>query len=582
MDSTNASRDMHRAMDFLGYSLPIPIQTLEVDCDGDMMQTYHIKPTDWLKHWMNEQPELLAGWSGNPNDTFESLWKMFQVHQPNHSVFSRHAERLNTVIPILLHGDEGRAVKRTNYLVLSMETPFGSLNDPTLRCTCCGDLAGRAGIKSYGCDMCAVDEKFMERCRKQTTNLKGHSYLSHWLLFGMGGWIYKRFPHVVDTLVSELAKDLKSLVEDGINTNGGQVFGALVAVKGDLDFHKKLMALERSYANVGTVRSIPCCHLCLAGSPGVPFEDYSETPEWLRTMGEKRPWSIEDPPAMPTVPFDDSFPENLLQLDMFHVVKVGVARDVIGGVLILLLRLKFFDFEDDYINLDARFCRAHKHFSLWCLANHRCSGLRSFSKLFFNVKTLISAPWCSSKGSDSMLLLEWLRHVLQIQLQHPTVEGHTALLKTMLQVVQATLSLRMLSKHRLWLERKCARACYVHAMTLLRGYAVLGQQAVQLRIRAFLQKPKHHSLHHIASYLKMELEKGASLILSPQAYGCEMNEDFMGRIARLSRRAGFKLCDLRVMQRYFIKINCLLKKRLDNRTKKVRTMWCKRWRPNAY
>ena len=578
--STNASRDVHQfVMNSMGYSLPIPIETLDVDCGGEPTTTYYIKPEHWVQHWMNEQPELLTGFSGNPQENCRAFWKCYQVHQPGHYIFEKHAGRLDQVIPIILHGDEGRAVKRTNYLVLSLESPLGSLDDPTTKCTCDQSLAGRAGLPSYGCDIGAVSEEFVTACGKQSTNYKGHSYLAHWLLFGMGGWIYKRFPHVVDSLVSRIAASLKTLFEDGVSTNRGQIYAALIGVKGDLDFHKKLMYLERCYANVGTVRNISCCHLCMAGKEGVCFEDYAETPEWIRTMGLERPWSTEDPPSMASVPYDESFPENLLQLDLFHVLKVGVARDIIGGVLVFLLRLGFFDDEDDYVNLDARFERAYKHFRLWCLTVQKSPGLRSFSKHFFNMKTLISAPWCSSKGSDSMLLLEWLRHVLEIQIQNPTVQGHTALLKVMLQVVQAALSLRMLAKHKLWLPRSCAKTFYVHVMTLLRGYAVLGKKSIDLKIRAFLQKPKHHSLHHLAIFVKMELEKGAPLILSPQAFACEMNEDFMGRISRLSRRVGFKLCDLRVIHRYFIKVKVLLKKRLDKRTNKVRSVWCKKWRP---
>ena len=54
---------------------------------------------------------------------------------------------------------------------------------------------------------------------------------------------------------------------------------------------------------------------------------------------------------------------------------------------------------------------------------------------------------------------------------------------------------------------------------------------------------------------------GASLVRNPTITSCDVNEDFLGRITRLSKRVGFRLVDLRDIQRYFLKINCLLRKR---------------------
>ena len=68
------------------------------------------------------------------------------------------------------------------------------------------------------------------------------------------------------------------------------------------------------------------------------------------------------------------------------------------------------------------------------------------------MKSLLSAPWASSKGSDSVLLLKWLQHTLRVNLNCPTVPGYESLLESMLQVVDAALGIRMIHLHRLWLE----------------------------------------------------------------------------------------------------------------------------------
>ena len=561
---TNASRDIHAKFSKLGYSLPIDIKTLThrlETSDTKELTTYHIEPTDWIRHWMNECPELLGG-QGDPFKNFKAFWKTYQVQHPGHEIFQRHLDQLDRVVPLLLHGDEGRAVKRTNYLVMSMESPLGSLHDPNLHCDCSKAMAHRSGIPSYGEDIGALPGDLVHLARQQVTNYKGHSYLSHWLLFGVGGWFYKKHPSIVDDLFKAIATNLQSLFEKGVSLSDGSViYGAVVAIKGDLDFHKKSMALTRSYANVGQVSENKICHACMAGAPGCQFEDYSEIPQWQSSMFIERPWDQSQTPVLSKIPYDQSCPEQILQWDIFHVFKLGVARDIIGGVLILLLRLGFFDYVGSTVNIDDRFKRAHAMFQLWCVANGRSAGLHSFSKAYFNMKTLISAPWSSSKGSDSMLLLEWLIFTLRLNILSPHVDGHSALLKEMLQVCESGLDMKMIHSHGVWLERGCARRLYVSLMTCLRGYSLLGQRASQLRVRAFIQKPKQHALHHVALSLKNQLQQGASLICNPQVMACEMCEDYMGRISRLSRKVGFKLCDLRVCQRYFFKVTALLNRR---------------------
>ena len=527
---------------------------------------------DWVRHWMNHSPDLLGGYSGDALSNFEAFWRVYQMEHPGHSVFTQHMHRLNRVVPLLLHGDEGRAVKRTNYLVMSMESPLGSLADPNIRCDCCEALRCRRNLPTYGVEnIGAISTATLETARKQLTNYKGHSFLSKWLLFGVGGWVYKKHPEIVEYLMEAITENLTQLFVDGVTLDSGeQVFGAVIAIKGDLDFHKKTMNLTRSYANVGTRNEREICHACLAGGEVYKFEDYSERPQWEASIYVSRPWSLDDAPVFSRIPYDGACPEQIVHWDLFHVHKLGVCRDAIGGILILLLRLGFFDYAGSTVNIDDRFKRAHSMFSLWCSSNRKSPGLRSFSKAFFNMKSLVSAPWVSSKGSDSMLLLEWLRFTLKLNIANPIVGGHESLLSNMLQLCESCLDLRMVHRHKLFLERMCAIRLYVSIMTVLRSYTVLAKKSITLRVRAFVQKPKQHALHHIAHCLKRRLEQGCTLIDSPQMSSCEGNEDYVGRISRLSRRVSFKLCDLRVCHRYFFKITALLQKRRRLKTKPSR------------
>ena len=558
----NAERDMRAIFNDLGYSLPIPINRLEHHGEETkQLFTYHICPQDWIRHWMESNPELLGG-NGNPHENFKAFWEVYRQQHPSHEVYRKHSNNLEMVVPILLHGDEGRAVKRTNYFVTSIESPIGSVLDPGLTCSCNEKLLQRPNIPSYGCDSRVLDENTLKVARAMVTNFKGHSYLSRWLLFGVGGWIYKKHPAIIDKLLLEVAMNLKELFETGVRLsgpNGTTIFAAMVSIKGDMDFHKKVMNLTRSYSNLGTVNLREICHHCLAGGEAHAFEDYSETPSWSSSCYQSRPWVSE--PHLARIPFDSSAPEKALQGDLMHIFKLGVGRDIVGGVVIILLRKGFFDVEGMSKDIRCRFERAHSSFKLWCHAEGKSAGLRSFTKSFFNMTSLVSAPWCNSKASDTILLLQWLVFFIRLNLIHPVVHGWEEFLNPMLQLCESGLALRMTHHHPMWLERNCARFFYVSAMTVLRAYSFMGKKAVEIGIRAFIQKPKMHALHHVAFTIKTRLESGATLIASPQIYACDISEDFLGRISRLSRRVGFRLCDLHVCERYFLKVSSLLRQR---------------------
>lgn len=570
----NAQRDIMRGLESLGYSLPINIQCKENEGGAN---TFYIQPQEWIKYLVENHPAQLGGCNASLEKNCFAFWTVFQIHHPTHEVFQQHGDRLHRVLPLIIHGDEGRALKRTNYLVVSMESPFGSVNDPTLTCECASALLGRDDLPFH--DVVGQDEllspEVLSTAKSQLTNYKGHSFLSKFILFGVAGWLYKRKPAIVEGLLQEVQRGMDDLFRNGVTLDNGQViFAALLGIKGDMEFHKKTFNLSRSYANAGSVSELELCHMCKAGNPAYPFEDFSEAPSWCESLFSERPWSNDRIPTLSKIPFDtENIGEKMLQNDYFHIFKLGVARDLIGGIVVVLARLKFFDHEGATVNLPDRLTRAHGHFSLWARSHSVTPGFRSFSMAFYNMKSLSSAPWVNCKGSDAKILLQWLKFFISLNIQVPSVDGHERLLRLMLQVVQASLESYLVHKHALWLSPPCARNLYIVLMRILRGYTLLSSKAMELEIPSFLLKPKHHGLHHLAWNLREGLASKAPLIPNPQVWATEMNEDFMGKVSRISRRVSTRLCDKRVYERIFLKVLSLLKKQSLNKSK-----WIKQYR----
>ena len=570
----NAQRFVENAFEGSGLSLPVEIQSMHHDIVAGLhrtLTTYHVKPESWLEYLMKEDPRLLGGATGDFSHNCKSFWEVYRLHHPTHAVFGLHRHRLEQVLPLCIHGDEGRGKRKTGYLVLSFETPFGSTpREKGSSCSCAQHLQEHPELPSYGSSRDdLLEPSVVEACKKMHTNFRGHSYLSRFLLFGLSKTTYKSNPHVVRKLLEEAAAGFTRLFHEGISVDGAPMFAALVSIKGDLDFHTIFFNLERCYSKIITQHGIGrICHMCNAatgtiapGADATRFEFFEDEPGWVPSLFQSRPWSVEAPLA--GVPFDQhGAQERMLAPDAFHVLKMGLGRDLVGGLLIILIRKGFFDYEGSTRNLEDRLERAHNWFILWSKVHSEKPNLRGFSKIFFHMKSLLSAPWSNSKASDTLILLRWLKFVLRLNLERPQVEGYSGLLKIMLQTCESTLEFcRALHSHGLFVSRDCGTYMYIQAMRTLRGYKLVSQRALVLGIRACILKPKSHALHHIAYTLKTQPLSGSPLIINPELNACDVNEDYIGRISRLSRKVGAQVVDLRVIQRVFYKTRALHSRR---------------------
>ena len=568
----NPERDAQRLFERSNLSLPIKIETTEhatADASLSVVKTYHVRPQSWVQFLLTECPELLGGSPGDSYSNFECFWDLYRKIHPSHEIYKAHAQRLSSVVPLCIHGDEGRGLKKSNYLVMSLQSPLGANPRPSKRkCSCDVCLRDRSDLPFGDSPSPSLSGKTKEFVNSIWCNFRGHSYLSRFLLYGLAGWQAKSHPEVPKAMCRLLASDLHELFHKGVEVPGrGLVYGAVIGLKGDMDWHKKCMHLTRSWLHAGQESAGEICHCCLAGNRNFPFEDYSENPRWSQSLLSSRPWSNSNPPSLLSIPFDAAeppTPEYIIKGDLFHIMKTGCCRDVIGGAVFFLCRKGFFDLEGSSQNLPDRLDRAHGHFKLWCKAESVSPGLRSFSKAFFNIKTMLSAPWSNSKGSDTVLLLRWLSFFLSLQLKHPTIPdngGHSRLMSVMVQTIEAARTiLCLIRQHKLFLHRACGRRLYITIMRFLRGYQHLGKHLLNLSMRSFLQKPKLHALHHVAWTLRCQLLSGGPM-LNPECFCCDIDEDFIGRVSRVSRKLDVRQLDKRVLQRQFLKVRALLNKR---------------------
>ncbi|CAE7681954.1 unnamed protein product [Symbiodinium microadriaticum] len=431
----------------------VPRESLEfpVDDGSKPIVLPWIRPSSWFGYLVPRYPRCVFGTAQNWQQELLTFWECYQRVHGGHEVF-RHPSRLSRTIPLALHGDEGRYLKRSNFLVLTVESVLGVQRPRRQPCDCKSDPC----LERYG-DLHGLEGAAQRKASKQECNAKGHPYLSKFLCCGMSSSQYKEHPELLDSILELLSADLRKFCIEGIDIPGhGRLYGGFLGLKGDMAFHHKVGQLSRSYYNLGKRSDIPICHLCLAGAPNVAFETVSDTPDWEGSYCMSEPW--ESPPALASVPFDPLRKAEIFRLDPFHLWRVGLGRDLVGSGIVCLCQLGYMDLEPGCSkNIDDRLVRAHALFKLWCAGTGRTPALRSFSVHNFNCKSRSKYPWANVKGSDCTLMTDWLLFFTRNQIGDVKPE-HQSFISALQQTLASAVAFwSILHSHGLWLDRYCAQ-----------------------------------------------------------------------------------------------------------------------------
>ena len=405
---------------------------------------------------------------------------------------------------------------------------------------------------------------------------------------------------ILGGVLKEMAADLRTLFYDGIEVGPSRYYFALVGVKGDAEFHVEAGEFLRSYMTVGTANNLKMCPECEADDN---FGDCSDNPVWLSTVpymctleaflfglcqssgmtigflidkslthdcsngsdatkvGNSVPWDDGAPPPLSSVPFSgDHYPAFLYKRDMFHIIKHGVGRESCASILLMLAYLGYFDSENDSKNLPDRLSRGFQWYKLWCQAEQKTSTLKNFTRANLHFAKASSFPYLGGKGADVTLVLMFLEFFLQLCRREPK-DGDRVVLSAMLQLVQGTLNfIGIMHSHDLWLPKACTGFMMKQGLQALRAYSFCAKMAMQSHRRLFCMRPKFHSWAHTVFELKKSYDMSISETLSPAVFNCEANEDFIGRISRISRHVSPRLVIFRSLQRYGVGFQSRLRK----------------------
>lgn len=313
------------------------------------------------------------------------------------------------------------------------------------------------------------------------------------------------------------------------------------------------------------------CPECLAGLDDCPYEDVRKCPGWKPTEGLEKPWDPQDPSPLLEIPHREFSPHLLFRKDPFHVYKQTIGGHWVASCVVLLMDLGYWSRVGQSTQADVLLEFAYEDFNFYVkheFQGRHVANIKNFTKALFHWHRIQTFPFGRFKGADCMLMVRWLHQCVSkgvvvpganqrpnVSLIHrPLDPSHTNMLALVLEGCRASLQFwRVLHNEGTWHCRNAAVLVVDSSQSFSDCYSKLASQCHMLKLRRFHLEPTLHYMHHFAVDTQERLDLNDMHILSPNNDNCETDEDFVGRVSRLSRSVHALSIPQRTIQRYKIK-----------------------------
>ena len=541
----NSERDVQRLASRFKLTLPVPLSTFKVG-----RQTIHyIKMTDWAKFLLSQNLwHHLTGLDKPDAEKCEMswslFWKRYREYQPSHDIFQRPNFDFSRCCGLMLHGDEGRGLRKTAVLVLAAHSILGY------------------GIRTS-------PQKRKEFLHK--LNYTKSTWTTRFLLGILPKWLYcldggdddeDEEPQAMDgdnlqsdvfeCLLDAMSKDLANLFENGVVSplDGQRYYFCIINVCGDWPFLQRAGHLGRTFYNAAKhskatrVEPKGICHQCLADRHGILWEDFeSRPPPWEDTRNLESPFI--SPPALLQRPHARNDHTELFAWDLFHSWHLGCGKPFLGTAIIVLATSSIFAG-----GVDKRLEDVTQNFLTWCDQNRLKPHLRKLCKASLSWTTTANYPsgvW--SKGHTTRVLNKWFLAVCAANAR--AVAGDELLTIAHQCAICIERFLKGLYSYEIWIPSRAASEIASYGLSFLRFYGLGASVSYGLLKRLFLLQPNFHRFHHIAWGLHVAA-KDMEWVPNPLIWATQPEEDYIGRPSRISRRVSPRLTVLRTLQRSLI------------------------------
>ena len=199
----HAAERSYRYMRRLGIAWKVKIESYQFKCDdGSFLDVNYMSPQAILRYLVHQHPLVVFG---KPTleqgvESLAAFWDGYAQFHKSHVVFSSHSNDLNRVIPIAIHGDEGRGKRRSQTTVISFESILGCKKSDACHSCVPTFLEGAYNVSSSPTN---------ELAKNLRSNMKGHSYLQHWPLVVIPGVWAKNYKRLTDEFLQLFGAEFK-------------------------------------------------------------------------------------------------------------------------------------------------------------------------------------------------------------------------------------------------------------------------------------------------------------------------------------------------------------------------------------
>lgn len=523
---THSERDVHRTIKKQKTKLDIPIRTIL--CNGAKIPW--ISPASWLRFLVDKGLwPVLAGCGLHDYDgacqNWLEFWQLYRKVHPTFGLFDRDDVDLSRTAAFVLHGDEGRTLKKGAMLVTSLQSALGR-----------------------GYDQKRVNHAGTSRDLK--VNFAGHSFTTRWIVHTIPKSAYDGNPELFNSAMEHTAKSCRKLLEQGYVdvARGHETFRVVIlGVKGDAPYLSKVGRFYRAYnttAKRGEERGAPkgVCPYCLAGTRMYPAEELSTAdPTWLSTVAVKLPWT-RCPAVIKHLLHDTEDPADFFKSDVWHICHLGIGKSWICSVLQLMMPFM------PCPNLEAKFDFMTTEYLAWCCSNKKQAHISRISSYLISYNDATGAMGHWHKGALTSNFMLWLVDFLGTLPRDP--DGYSMKCRAVTYRMNAMFS--VLYRSGAFLTEEQAAFVATQGLAFLDCYATMAAAMFNAgRQHLYPLYPKLHMFHHIMITVQRQ-GSTAKVAVNPTMWGCQMDEDTVGRASRLSRRVNIRLVAQRSLERYLV------------------------------
>ena len=153
-------------------------------------------------------------------------------------------------------------------------------------------------------------------------------------------------------------------------------------------------------------------------------------------------------------------------------------------------------------------------------------------------------PWLGCKGADTVTVLKWLAFLCGLFLADDSRQfsrEDMRVLNWMLRGARNGLRFTQgIFGHGVWMLPSCTRELRQALQEFGTAYGHLAHHCLGEGLSLFGMVPKFHALLHFRTDCDDALRARWSHFMNPAMFDNSMSEDFIGRIARISRRIPFR------------------------------------------